>query len=171
MYRAPWSSLQVASRWSRAQRRYVSLLENFETGQGYQNATEQEQCVMTLVMPMRRRLCKVQRRWGMARSGLGNICTHHRNIKHSNGQRQGSVFSNKHGRTKHKQGTMTVLARAQVQLCNLRCCRKAEQLDPFHAAKSLTTLGRQTVRKTGGDEKYPYAEMNSGPHKSHHTRR
>ena len=56
----------------------ILLLETRKDVRSQQKRGEYGESVTSLVMPMRR-LGKVQRRWGMAGSGVGNFCTHHRN--------------------------------------------------------------------------------------------
>ena len=81
----------------------------------------------------------------------------------SNGQRQGSVLSNKQGRTKHKQFIMTAGSSAGAAVQS-QMLPESRAVGSISRAKSLITLGRQTVgtSKELGRVNAPNAEINSG---------
>ena len=80
----------------------------------------------------------------------------------SNGQRQGSVLSNKQGRTKHKQGTMTAGSGAGAAVQS-QMLSESPAIGSSSRPNPLVTSARQTVGRSqeGGTVKSRNAEMNS----------
>ena len=84
----------------------------------------------------------------------------------SNGQRQGSVLSNKQGRTKHKQGTMTAGSGAGAAVQS-QMLPESRAIGSISWANPLATTGGQSVGRSqeGGRmrSRTRTAAMNSGP--------
>ena len=125
----------------------ISVLENLETGEAIR--TRQNKAV-------RDDSSDANEESGQGEETMGNgpVRREHLNApqehRTSNGQRQGSLL--------HKQGTMTAGSRAGAAVQS-QMLPESREVGSISRAKSLTTLGRQTV----GTSDEVHAEMNSSP--------
>ena len=136
----------------------VSLLENFETGKDTRTRQKRGVCDESNDANEEKAMQGAE----TMGNGPDRVREHlHAPQEHQtlNGQRQDSVFSNKQGRTKHKQGTISagLRAGAAVQSRTLPESRAVESISP---AESFASLGHQT-RSTHAMLRY--AQINSGP--------